>query len=559
MTTPEAYKDGAALLRGMIAQALQEGKKEITLPPGEFSLHSAVRIDTPSIAHDDGCGDIHEKDVHLLLRGVSGFTIRGSTDSEGNPATLLAGCHDDPIQGRLPSILWAENCPGLTLQNLAFTRKPETAFCGTVTDTAGGVLKVRLESRPQAPAQSGAYCMNRFDRGDRRLTGESLTIGFGYDRRFIRVSDHEMALDDPALCERVRPGDGLSWHQSGLTDFLIFIGGCDRLTLDNLRVFNTNAFGLLTENCRGITARRVVMQPPPRQFFTGPRDGWKVYRCSGDISLDRCHFEGFRMDAQNVHSNYFLWEEGNKDLAVFSCKYAPVPLRTGDEIRLHFGGEEYLARIACWRFLPGREEAILQDRNSSAARAAVGGTNRITRYEVRFSSPLPDEITQALRPGSLAEPLSWEPAGYTCRRSVFRNIAGAGHLLRCRNAELSENRYEHLMNAGVLIGDELSTHCESGHGRDIRIVRCSFDDIGFKPRYGQKGCAAVAVCSQGFDTPVNAGVTVTENTFSNCARAVEIHTAKAVTLRKNRYHGIGQPLWIDPETTEPETIRREDE
>ena len=68
-----------------------------------------------------------------------------------------------------------------------------------------------------------------------------------------------------------------------------------------------------------------MIKPEGNQFFTGPRDGWKIYRCTGDVRIENCVTEGVRMDGQNVHSNFLIAEKIISDkeiLAVCSYFYA---------------------------------------------------------------------------------------------------------------------------------------------------------------------------------------------------------------------------------------------
>ena len=543
--------DAAEGIRSAIRYARSAGETTIRFSAGDYLLRDAVRIETSSIAHDDGCGDIHEKDCHIAFSGMDRLTIVGETDACGNPATRLIGCHGWEIQTRLASILWAENCRSLTLCNIAFTRAPQTAFCGIIEDVSESGIAVRVTSTEEIPDEMGAYCMNRFDPVQKKLVGESLTIGFGYDRRFVKTGAHTAVLRDAGLAQKLKAGEGLSWHMSGLTDFLLFFGGCDDLSLLNVRVENTNGFAVLTENCEGIRADRLILAPADGLFFTGPRDGWKIYRCSGKIQVENSRFEGFRMDAQNIQSNFFILEAVKNDTKlIFSCKYAPIPLKNGVRLRLHTqDGEERYATIRSWRFLPGKMAENVQAQDASAGRAVPGKRNHISRYEIELEEDPDAELRNALKEGMLAEPLCWEPESYTCKNTVFRNIAGAGHLVRCRNANIEGNLYENLMCAGVLIGAELDTHCESGHGRNIRIAGNTFRNIGFKPRYGRYGCAAVATKSQGFSGPYNRNIIIENNSFENCNVAVELWDAADVIVRNNRYARIRQRIVADGATT----------
>ncbi|GLC82257.1 right-handed parallel beta-helix repeat-containing protein [Lacrimispora brassicae] len=534
-------------LRAAVNYAVETGCQYVKLGSGTYILDDYETIDTPSIAHDDGCGDIRSKDCFLYLSGAAGLTIGGTCGADGEPATVLAGRHGTEAQILMPAVLWAEDCRDLKLEHIAVTRIPETASAGVVTGVSGDEVEIRTFEGFPCEDGMAAYCMNRFDIKERRLMGESLTFGFGYDRRFKKTGARLLSLKDGELSGKVKPGEGLSWHQSGRTDFQLFFGGCDNLCLWNVRVCNTNGFAILTENCRNITARRLVIKPAGNQFFTGPRDGWKIYRCGGDILLEQCHVEGVRMDGQNVHSNFMQVEKriGDHEL-ICTCKYAPVPLRLPAAVGIYHELEMSEFRLESWEFAGGFEESSLQSQEETAGTAVAGTVNQVTRYRLVLQDALPDFVVS----GSLLHALCWEPDSYECRDSVFKNIAGAGHLLRCRNVKIRGCCYENLMNAGILIGAEFSTHCEGGHGENITIEDCSFINCGYKPRYGPYGMGGIAVKSQGFSGPYNRNIQISGCRFEACDQGIELHDAGGVTMTDLKFIGVKNPFVIEDKTVE---------
>lgn len=538
-------------IRRAIAYAKETGAEEIHFSKGEYLLKDTVTIQTKSIAHDDGCGDIHEKECYLFLWDIRNLKLAGEVDEDGSPATLLTGCYPYTIQSLYPSLLWAEKGAGLTIENLAFGRTPSTVCSGMVEQVEGDCIRVRPFPGLDTEEEMGAYCMNRFDLKSGALMGESLTYGFGFDKRWKRLQDGCLALSDKELAKRIAAGEGLSWHAAGKTDFLLFFGEITDLSMVNVRIYNTNSFALLTENCRHIRAEKLCMKPKEGQLFTGPRDGWKIYRCSGNILVNQCHFEGLRMDAQNVHSNYLTADRMVDERTLLcTCKYAPVALREGEKVRIHGRDRIWYNRMEEWMVMGGHMEESVQSGNKSAGRAAEGTKNHITCYQIRFEDAFDDEIP----PGTLMEPLCWEPESYTCINSLFRNVAGAGNLIRCGNVRIENNRYENLMNAGVLIGAEFDTHCESGHGHDITIRNNYFYNIGFKPRYGVYGCGCIAVKSQGFEGPFNSRITIEGNCFENSGCAIELNDCREIEIRNNAYDGISHRLVINEKSVDKESI-----
>ena len=527
--------------------AAKEGIHRIHFGKGMYYLKDFETFPTVSIAHDDGCGSIEEKDCHIVMKGMKNMILEGECGEDGSPATILAGYNPKTIQTLLPSILWAEDCEGLTVQNLAFTREPECASAGIVESIKEDQIYVRV--LPGNPCYDGmaAYCMNRFDPEKNRLLGESLTFGFGFDKRLRLVEKDLLVLQDAHLSCQVNVGEGLSWHQAGKTDFQVFFGRCDGLTLRNLRVYNANSFAILTENCRDILAERVVIKPKGSQFFTGPRDGWKIYRCTGSITVKDCRIQGVRMDGQNVHSNFLI--AGNKLSSrelLCVCKYAPLPMRSGYGLEFYHGSEMEVGTIEDWEIVGGYEEENQQSKKAGAALSVPDSSHHMTVYRIRLKEEIPDFVKE----GTLMAARCWEPERYLCSGTTFANIAGAGHLLRCGEAKISGCTYQDMMNAGVLIGAELSTHCEGGHGVNVEIVGNLFFRCGTKPRYGEFGKGCIAVKSQGFHGPVNQNLRIHGNLFCDSQRALEIRDARNVEIRDNLYERIEEPVLIEKETTE---------
>ncbi len=46
------------------------------------------------------------------------------------------------------------------------------------------------------------------------------------------------------------------------------------------------------------------MKFKPEEYFTAPRDAFKLHKCSGKIRISHMYVEGVRMDGQNMHSNF---------------------------------------------------------------------------------------------------------------------------------------------------------------------------------------------------------------------------------------------------------------
>lgn len=533
-------------IKSIFADAKEKNIKTVHFGKGLYCLQEWECHETISIAHDDGCGDIHQKDCHIYLTDWDDLTIEGECTQTGEPATILAGFNSRVSQTLLPSVLWAENCKNLNVENLAFTRKPECASAGEVVKIENGRIFVSVFPGNPCYDKMAAYCMNRFSIKEKALLGESLTYGFGYDKRFSLVGENLLMLEDEELSSEVHVGEGLSWHQAGKTDFQLFFGRCDDLKLKNIRIYNTNSYAILTENCRNIFAERLVIKPEGNQFFTGPRDGWKIYRCTGKISIEDSTTEGVRMDGQNVHSNFLIAEKIISDKEVLAvCRYAPIKMRDEFSVRFYNGTDFEIQKGSLWEILDTYMEEPEQEASEGAA-VKRKVPHQMTRYRLCFSEKIPHFV----KTGTLMLASCWEPELYSCKHNIYRNIAGAGHLLRCKNVEISDCTYENMMNAGILIGAEFDTHCEGGHGEDIYIHDCTFRNCGTKERYGKFGRGCISIKSQGFSAPVNKRIRIKNNTFEASDRALEIRDVQDGEIAGNQYRNIRESIFVEEETVE---------
>ncbi|MCF0238291.1 MAG: hypothetical protein HUK24_06795, partial [Sphaerochaetaceae bacterium] len=453
--------------------SLVEENLNIVLPKGDFYLNKTVLFDTLSIGHDDGCGENTKKRAHLVIKGLKNLTIKGANDENGKPVTRLFGYNDMEQQTLKPSILWAEDCPNLKLEDIEFALSKYSSFIGTVIEKTDDYIVVQPQ-KDDYPNDITPYCMNAFRNGV--LVGQSLTIGFDVKESFQRLDDGNYKLLSKSIAQKVTINDELSWHLSGLTDFLVFIGNCDNLELNNIRISDACGFGMLTEACENINANKVVIKSNDG-YQPVSRDGWKIYRCSGKVQVTDSWIEGTRMDGQNVHGNYLLVKGINGNKLYLELRYAPTPLKVGSELRFYKDDEIGKGTILSCEVINSDYRDIEQQGDNTAARAVVGKKNRFNTYCVEL-----DEIPTGVDEDTFVVADVFTVQEYICKNTVFRNIAGCGNLVRSRTAVLDNNRYENIMNAGILVGSEWDTHLESTNPEKTTICNCSFKNIGFVPR-----------------------------------------------------------------------------
>ena len=502
-----------------------EAMDEVTiiLPPGELYLKKTLSFRTKAISHDAGCGDVEEKKAHIFIKGRKNFTLKGSNRGE----TVLLAFNDGKAESLKPSALWCEECDGLRVENLTFGFDRPTTFFGTVIEKEEDRIVIR-PGRNDYPSVLPYYCMNRFCDG--ALTGPSLTIGFGLDNTMKKRDDGLFTLTDKEIADKVIVGDNLSWHLSGLTDFLIYIGNMRNLTLNNIRVFDASGFGILTESVENIDALHVVIKPM-EGYQSVSRDGWKIFRCSGKVSVTSSHFEGTRMDGQNVHTNYMTIKDISDNTLTAELKYSPTPLKERTFVTFYGPQRKGRAEIKAWKILSSEFRETREESADGAAKADSGKSNRYNTYSITF-----DIIPSSINVGDTLVPDCMNVDEYHISDSVFKNIAGAANMVRAQRALIERNTYINIMNSAILIGAEWHTHCEGVNPSCVTVRDCTFINTGFVPRYGRRGRGAVAAVAEGFsDEKVIGCVTVSGSTFSSMESAYENSNAEKFEFNNNRY------------------------
>lgn len=509
----------------------------ILLPPGNFFLAKTEIFHTSSIMHDDGCERNEIKEASIRLLNWDNLTIKGSVGPSGEILTKLIVPNDEIEQSLKPSAIWAEECSKLKIENIEFFFSKPLSYFGRVVEKTLDSITIK-PSRSDYPDKCPIYCMNKFINGT--LTGKSLTLGFGSYSSMKKKEDGNFGLVDRNISSTVSVGDYLSWHLSGLTDFLLFFGSCDDLVLENIRISEASGFGILTECCHNILAKKVIIKAR-EGFQSVSRDGWKIFRCSGRVEVVSSHIEGTRMDGQNIHSNYLVIKKIEKNRIEAEMKYAPSKVHSNSFLELYKGCNVKKVNILSSQILMSEFRMTHQEGDDTAAKAVLDKENRYNLYEFIL-----DEEVDKSYLGAYANLSCFTVDEYICRDTYFKNIAGCGNLVRSRKAYFENNKYENIMNAGILIGAEWDTHMEAMNPESVEINSCTFINNGFSPRYGTKAMAAIACVSQGFGSSAVIGkLSVNNCHFYSLDRAIEIRNLKEFILSNNSFKDVNEHFFIE--------------
>ena len=511
--------DAADAIRRAVYDAGKLGADEICFEAGIYNLRTPITLQRDMAA---------DKEVLILIENMKNLTLRGKTDENGDPATILAGINTMEPNPILPSILWCEKCENLRVRDIAFTRAPEFASAGRVIGNDGKKLTVSVFGG--CPCYDGmeTYCMNRLT-PDGKLDYASLSYGQGLGTKFSLVGDRVLELDSEKVASVVNLGELISWQQGAKTDFQCYFGHIQGLRLSNLRTYNANGFAMITFCCRDIIADRIIFRPRGNQLFCSPRDAWKIHKCGGSIEISRLYVEGVRMDGQNVHSNYLFVREVISERSLIAEADSPAGdfrVSGGIEGTIEFfSGEEFVGT------------AELVDSVPLGKRTVNGRDLHSFRLDLR------DPIDFAVGADTLILPRCFMPESYHCRDSEFYNIAGAGHLLLISHLLIENCRYTYIMNPGIMLGAEFPIHHEGGNCEDAVIRGCEFRNCGFEARYSTVGC--IGINSAGFHKAVNHDIRIENCRFADSDVGIDIHCARDVRISGCVYEGLDNDLRLE--------------
>ena len=519
--------DASKGIKLAIEDAKKTGANCLQFEAGVYPLKSFTAYKTDQTAHDAGASLLETKDVFILLDDLQDITISGVLGENGEPLTVLEGDNDKQLHSILPSILWLDKGKNITIQNFKFKRNPEFCSAGKVIKKTTDTITIEVFEGNPCYDNMGTHCMNKFT-PDGQLNGESLSYGPGLKENFKLIDKNILSLKDEGVANRVEIGDIITFHQGGKTDFQCFFGNIENLTLKNLHTSNSNGFAHLGFNINNLTIENVKFKPENNQYFTAPRDAFKLHKCSGEINVRNMYIEGVRMDGQNMHSNYlFPIEFIDANTVKFFTRYAYLDLKNGTDIEFYFKEEVKLATIKDWQC------------NGQTFYA----NNHGYFYTVTFENDVPDGADC----DTLCLARCWEPSLYVCKNSTFMNIAGAGHLSRIDHMRISDCKYKNLMNSGILLGAEFPTHTEGGHATDIKISGCEFENCGNTARYDARGC--IGIKSHGIDGKNNQEIYIENCKFKNSDIGVDIHDAKNVFIKGCEFDGVEKEVCIDKDST----------
>ncbi|HCD32644.1 MAG TPA: hypothetical protein DER01_09560 [Phycisphaerales bacterium] len=478
---------------------------------------------------DAGRYDIDRNGIKLI--DIDDLTVQGVTDEHGKPATKLVRNNDFYTNNKgIGTLFSVTNCQRMTVRNLLFDNDPQYATAGEVVALDEQSLTVRIfDDLPRVDGM-GAYCMNTWDIKTRRLKQQpSLTFGNDVNKNRKELSwqvvgddaQRLMRLPSHSIASKVQMGDGLSWH-NGFWGYQVLFFNANDLTLSNLWTTNAAGFAMCTQLCHNITADRIVVRSDNNQLATSPRDGWKLYACSGKVVIDDMFIEGVRWDGQNVHGSFLKVIEKQSDIQLLCKKKYSTAWKIPLDTKLTFWDKDQ------------PESRILK---SCDIQRGVSDS----QFVITLDKPIPSFVTQ----DTLVTVWGWDIEHYELKNSHFRAIAGSASILRNSHALIQDCTYDNIMYPALMIGAAINEG-EGMFPQDVTVSRTTFIDSGWVKRNNALGMLAAR--TWGSDLPYMGHITVKDCTFKDAALGINFYGTRQVTLKNNHFKNVDTPQQFDKQS-----------
>ncbi|MDQ8184300.1 hypothetical protein [Pelagicoccus sp. SDUM812002] len=294
---PNDSIDDAKAIQAAIDAALTEDHPLVELDAGDYLVTEIT-----------GKSPYNDRRVCLAIDGAEqGFTLRGTLDAEGKPATALIYNEAGP-RFTVEYWMWVSRSKDVVLENLLFDF-PGANASGRITKVGNGRTWVELWPEVVKPKSfiQGAEYVFLYDPEGGEIVHEKITVGAGWDE----ITGEEVVLETPrdTPMASLTEGHGLvldvevgevgmglvypiQWHHAPEKTFVA--NQVENLTLRNLTIVTALGHILLPVGCENITVQNLQFDPAARgsnRGWVSRRDGLTMRACKGDLLVEDSTFQ----------------------------------------------------------------------------------------------------------------------------------------------------------------------------------------------------------------------------------------------------------------------------
>ncbi len=525
---PDDGRDDTAAIRRAIAAAVATGRP------------TTLRFDagTYQLSRDLELG------ASLPITDAVGLTLSGRTGADGKPATRLLSTLRLENDAAPATQFALTDCRALTLQNLILDYAPRATTSGEIVAVNPGTDEVVVDVFDGSAHFDGMRCYsaNSWDLSSGLLNRVApLTIGsnpdqFGHLWRAVSGgSGRRYKISGFGFSDRVRPGDGASWHFNVTGgSYNILALGCRDLRLENLRIHNSIGMAMLAGYGYNLTCHKIAVEPGGSDLAVGPRDAIHLSNNSGSLTFTDCRLKGVRWDPLVSRSSFVQLAEiaGRRQLVVQTpgASSRALPYAPGDELTFWSGATPPTALVL---------DATPVDESGS-------------RQLITLDADLPAGVAV----GSLLTSSGHEWSQARLTSTTIEGNIGTALVFLNKNLLIEGCRFAN--NAYHDIGFGSTSGPTGSFARDVIIRDNVFTGSGWVKKYAKfdYSGAITTLANNGAFTnqPYNSGITIEHNEFTDLATApfqagVYLRNARKVTVRNNVYRDVSHRVMIDEAST----------
>lgn len=494
----------------------------------------------------------------IYVNNLDGITIQGAVDHHGEPATIFERNMDAPnAKDKSSVIVSVRNCKNFSIKNIKFQNNPEFASAGIVkrVDRINDYVEVEvLDNLPHfdgmIPCSANAWDLSTKE----LLPVAALTIGTDASKFPVMhlvnsgASSRLYRVDGGKMAEKLKVGDGMSWHfyvTGGSTQ--LDIGTSENVLVENVRMSNSRLMSIGVRFSKNLTFKKVVLFPSCEQLAVGGRDAFHLICNTGRLLMEDCHIKGYRWDPMNIKSKIGRIEE------VIDKRTVKATIIIGSVPRVKMAGDSVILFTGD---TPDKVGFIESDTWSDGKITDLNGSER-REVVIKFAQDLPESLSG----GDAFSPYSWLFDEAIIRRCVFdgnfgRSILYQGANLLVEDCEFRNNAYANIALGPINVG-------EGSFARNIRIINNVFSNSTWLSTTSGVRNGTIKIYER-FDPkkekynyngePYNYNILIENNSFSGINftdnfSAINIENATGVVVRNNIFEDNKTNIYVDEETT----------
>lgn len=295
-------------------------------------------------------------------------------------------------------------------------------------------------------------------------TGDYPCLGEGWGNYIANEISAGVVRLKYAFKRKPKQGNYLVLRHSERDHAGIFICNSNKVLLQKISIYHTAGLGVLAQFSANLSYSNVEVVPNPlkNRILSGHDDGFHFSNCKGQITVDKCSFEGLMDDPINVHGTCVRVD------SILSAK----------QLKCRFMHEQSVGML--WGVKGDTVGFIENTHMQTLGFGTIHSLKKLNNevFIVDFESNLPSEI----KVGYALENLSFTPK-VRITNSLFKSCRARGILVSTPKKVLIQNNEFHSSGSAILIAGDANYWYESGAVTDVSILNNMFMDACMSSMY----------------------------------------------------------------------------